>query len=98
MRFVRIACFREHLIELAGADVKAKIILSAAVEIKLQAVQFLRVLRECHWVVGFPIRKILAYSIDPIEQRLESLQSSCGYLRSRQVLKQDSAMRACRPE
>src|SRR4030095_14208665 len=97
MRFVRIACFREHLIELAGANVKAKIVLSAAVEIKLQAVQFLCVLREGHWVVGFPIRKILAYSIDAIEERLESLQSPGGYLCSRQVLNKNSAMSASEP-
>ena len=67
VRFVRIAGFREHLIELAGANIKAIIIFGTAVEIKLQAVQFLRVFRERHRVVGFPIGKVLAYPIDPIE-------------------------------
>src|SRR5262249_6588754 len=98
VRFVRIAGFREHLIELAGANIKAIIVFGTAVEIKFQAIQFLRVLRERHWVVSFPICEILVDSIDSIKKRLESLQPSGRYLRSRQVLKQDSAMCACRPE
>src|SRR5207248_1263612 len=87
MRFMRISRFREHLIELACAEVEAVIVLGSTVEVQLESVQFLRIDRKSHRIVGFPVSQIGADSINPVEESLKTLQPAGGHFRCRKVLK-----------
>jgi len=94
MRFVSEAGLGEHFIELFGTDFKSVVIFAAAVEIKLQSVELLRIFRESHRIIGFPIDEILVDAVNVIKDRLEHRQSSAGNFGRIQILEKHGAVRA----
>src|SRR5437867_7736116 len=96
--FMGIGGFGEHLVELFRAGLETVVVLGSAVEVDFQAIEFLRIPGDGHWIVCFPVGQILIDGEYPVEQALKHLEPSSGHPGGGEVLEKNGAVGAYRSE